>query len=50
MPSPYLDGLFDKLVEDKDHDYDFEGAIETVRGCPYRCTFCDIGDLYFQKI
>ncbi|MAH50852.1 hypothetical protein CMI37_33860 [Candidatus Pacearchaeota archaeon] len=50
MPSPYLDGLFDSLVENKDHEYDFEGAIETVRGCPYRCTFCDIGDLYFQKI
>jgi radical SAM superfamily enzyme YgiQ (UPF0313 family) len=23
---------------------------ETLRGCPYKCTFCDIGDAYWQKI
>ena len=50
MPSPYLDGLFDDLVKIKDHDYAFEGTIESVRGCPYQCTFCEIGDKYFQKI
>jgi len=50
MPSPYLDGLFDSLVKIKDHKYDFEGTIESVRGCPYQCTFCEIGDKYFQKI
>tara|TARA_R100000734_G_scaffold18415_1_gene15335 strand:- start:1040 stop:2962 length:1923 start_codon:yes stop_codon:yes gene_type:complete len=50
MPSPYLDGLFDDLVKVKDHEYAFEGTIESVRGCPYQCTFCEIGDKYFQKI
>jgi len=50
MPSPYLDGLFDDLVKIKDHEYAFEGTIESVRGCPYQCTFCEIGDKYFQKI
>tara|TARA_Y100001973_G_C5207196_1_gene342453 strand:- start:2010 stop:3932 length:1923 start_codon:yes stop_codon:yes gene_type:complete len=50
MPSPYLDGLFDDLVKIKDHKYAFEGTIESVRGCPYQCTFCEIGDKYFQKI
>lgn len=50
MPSPYLDGLFDDLVKIKDHDYLFEGTIESVRGCPFQCTFCEIGDKYFQKI
>ena len=50
MPSPYLDGLFDSLIKIKDHTYEFEGTIESVRGCPYRCTFCEIGDLYFQKL
>jgi len=50
MTSPYLDGLFDVLIKNKDHNYDFEGCIESVRGCPYQCTFCEIGDLYFQKI
>ena len=48
MPSPYLDGLFDKLTLSSDET--FEAPIESVRGCPYQCTFCEIGDLYFQKI
>ena len=50
LPSPYLDGLFDELIKNKDHNYDFEACIESVRGCPYQCTFCEIGDKYFQKI
>jgi putative methyltransferase len=50
MPSPMLDGLFNKLIKTKNHSYKFEGTIESVRGCPYQCTFCEIGDLYFQKI
>ena len=50
MPSPYLDGLFDALIKNKDNNYDFEACIESVRGCPYQCTFCEIGDKYFQKI
>jgi len=50
MPSPYLDGLFDSLIKIKDHNYDFEACIESVRGCPYQCTFCEIGDKYFQKL
>ena len=48
MPSPYLDGLFDKLTLSSDET--FEAPIESVRGCPYQCTFCEIGDKYFQKI
>ncbi len=50
LPSPYLDGLFDELIKNKDHDYKFEACIESVRGCPYQCTFCEIGDKYFQKL
>jgi len=38
MPSPYLDGLFDKLVQGSNET--FEAPIESVRGCPYQCTFC----------
>ena len=49
MPSPYLDGLFDKILLDNPNDT-FEAALESVRGCPYQCTFCEIGDKYFQKI
>lgn len=48
MPSPYLDGLFDELI--KDCPYDLEATIETTRGCPYQCTFCEIGTKYYQKI
>ncbi len=48
MPSPYLDGLFDELI--KDCVYDLEATIETTRGCPYSCTYCEIGTKYYQKI
>ena len=48
MPSPYLDGLFDKLVRDCEHN--LEATFETTRGCPYSCTYCEIGTKYYQKI
>ena len=48
MPSPYLNGIFDLLV--KDCPYELEGTIETTRGCPFSCTFCEIGTKYYQKI
>jgi hypothetical protein len=45
FPSPYLDGTFDS----------YGGAVvaailETNRGCPYACTFCDWGSATQQKI
>ena len=40
-PSPYLDGTFDKLLHSK---FNFHAAVESVRGCPYKCTFCEIGN------
>ena len=48
MPSPYLDGLFDKLIVDCEHN--LEATFETTRGCPYSCTYCEIGTKYYQKI
>jgi putative methyltransferase len=48
MPSPYLNGIFDKLI--KGCLYELEGTIETTRGCPFSCTFCEIGTKYYQKI
>jgi radical SAM superfamily enzyme YgiQ (UPF0313 family) len=50
MPSPYLDGLFDDLEEIKDHDYKWESLIELERGCPYTCSFCEVGDRHWTKI
>lgn len=48
MPSPYLDGLFDKLIEGC--EYELEATFETTRGCPYSCTYCEIGTKYYQKV
>ena len=50
MPSPYLDGLFDDLDSIKSHNYQWEGLIELERGCPYTCTFCEVGDRHWTKI
>jgi len=41
-PSPYLEGYFDELLKD---DIRFSAIIETNRGCPNNCAFCDWGDL-----
>ena len=39
-PSPYLTGLFDRyLTGSKPEDFCY--IIETNRGCPYRCAYCD---------
>lgn len=39
-PSPYLTGVFDKMYEDYPL-IDFQATLETNRGCPYSCSFCD---------
>ena len=48
MPSPYLNGLFDDLIIEC--KYELEATIETTRGCPFGCTFCEIGTKYLQKL
>lgn len=40
LPSPYLTGVFDNLIVDNP-DIDFSAILETNRGCPYSCAFCD---------
>ncbi|MEZ5470159.1 MAG: radical SAM protein [Marinicella sp.] len=45
VPSPYLSGLFDR----------YEGRVEAAiiesnRGCPFGCTFCDWGSATNQKV
>lgn len=45
LPSPYLTGMFD------DYGSPVVAAIlETNRGCPFACTFCDWGSATQQKI
>lgn len=43
-PSPYLEGTFDKLLEENP-DTKFVFLFETNRGCPYHCAYCDWGTL-----
>ena len=49
LPSPYLDGTFDDLA-DKHPEIEWNCIIETNRGCPYKCSFCDWGSLTYSKV
>lgn len=42
IPSPYLSGFFDQIV--RNNTDKFAAVIETTRGCPYHCAYCDWGD------
>lgn len=42
FPSPYLTGVFDEILKE---NYDFSALIETNRGCPNNCAYCDWGSL-----
>jgi radical SAM superfamily enzyme YgiQ (UPF0313 family) len=45
IPSPYQEGVFDP------YEGRIEAAIvETNRGCPFQCTFCDWGSATAQKV
>ena len=50
IPSPYLTGVFDKIMADAPKNDLWNGTIETNRGCPFACTFCDWGSLTYAKI
>ncbi len=41
-PSPYLNGIFDGILND---GVSFSAILETNRGCPFKCAFCDWGTL-----
>lgn len=45
LPSPYLNGSFDKYFED-----DLIPLYETTRGCPFSCTFCSDGVAEKSKV
>jgi radical SAM superfamily enzyme YgiQ (UPF0313 family) len=49
LPSPYLTGVFDKIVADNP-EVKWTATLETNRGCPYQCTFCDWGSLTYNKV
>lgn len=41
-PSPYLEGWFDSIVE-MYPEITFNAILETSRGCPHQCAYCDWG-------
>jgi len=43
FPSPYLEGWFDDLL--KNDDIIFSALLETNRGCPFHCAYCDWGSV-----
>jgi len=45
VPSPYLTGLFDKFFRDAEIP-----LIESTRGCPFTCAFCQQGCRYYTKV
>ena len=49
IPSPYLAGIFDRIIAENP-DVIWNATLETNRGCPYQCTFCDWGSLTYNKV
>lgn len=54
IPSPILFGFYDWIIDSHEQSnskkYKWQVTYETLRGCPYQCTFCDIGEDYWNKI
>lgn len=49
--SPYLNGFFDNILKDINNRGEWPQAIiQTNRGCPYHCGFCEEGVDYKNKI
>jgi len=53
IPSPILSGFYDGIMSTYRRRYQqefmWQVTWETMRGCPYQCSFCDIGDDYWNK-
>lgn len=49
IPSPYLTGLFDSIIEQNARAI-WSAVLETNRGCPFSCTFCDWGGVTYSKV
>lgn len=49
FPSPYSQGIFDSIIKNNP-DVKWATTLETNRGCPFSCTFCDWGSVTYSKI
>jgi radical SAM superfamily enzyme YgiQ (UPF0313 family) len=49
IPSPYLTGVFDDIVKNNP-EVTWQFLLETNRGCPFACTFCDWGGTTYGKV
>ncbi|HZJ78734.1 MAG TPA: radical SAM protein [Clostridia bacterium] len=45
FPSPYLRGYFDEILKNDSKNYTFNAILETTRGCPNHCAYCDWSSL-----
>lgn len=45
IPSPYATGLLDKFFDEA-----MVPLVETSRGCPFACNFCNAGNDYFNQV
>lgn len=45
IPSPYLNGMCDQFLAQG-----FPAVLQTTRGCPFQCTFCQEGNGYFRQV
>jgi hypothetical protein len=49
LPSPMLTGFYDQVMSQYPKDTRWQVTWESMRGCPYHCAFCDIGESYWNK-
>ena len=45
IPSPYATGVLDEFFDGR-----LTAMLETNRGCPFTCNFCNAGNSYFSKV
>ncbi len=45
IPSPYATGLLDRFFDGR-----LAPLLETARGCPFTCNFCNAGNSYFNRV
>ena len=50
IPSPILEGFYEPIMAKYPKDTMFQVTWESLRGCPYHCSFCDIGEDYWNKL